>query len=168
VATNATRKPSARALVGVPFASSPVHGIPTEAEWTVLLLNRRGGWLDRALHSTGLATHSQAMLLGGRNAGAIVIELAALGADIGPPVAQVRGLLSRLTDGAATNDDVLFARRLHARHRVQSALDPRRRLIELWRGATRRSPADLGSLRSFHQNSLGAARHVVVVSRARD
>jgi hypothetical protein len=63
VETDDAPKQGGRALVAVSFTPSPLRGVPREAEWTLYLLNRPGGWLDSALRKPGLATETRATLI---------------------------------------------------------------------------------------------------------
>jgi hypothetical protein len=157
---------AARALVGVRLPADAARRT-TEAEWTVFLMNRSGGWLDRSLKVPGVASQAHASLLGGAAASALVIEVAALTPDAEEAVAQVRALLARLARGAATAADFTASEQAFAAATRRTAFDPRRRIVDLWRGARSGPPPTLETLRKFHAAALGDAGHVVVVERPR-
>ncbi len=136
----------------------------SQAEATLWLLNRTGGWLERAL--AGLTARAQARLVGGSRAAGIVVRVVAAPGAEASAVAQVRGLFDRLAKGAATTDEVTAAARESSRLELESSLDPRRRVVDLWRGAGPARPLDLASLRAFHAR-LGSANHAVVFVRSR-
>jgi hypothetical protein len=146
------------ALPGVSAASR------SAVEATLFLLNRPGGWLEQAL--VNLTARAQARFVGGAAAAGIVVRVAAPEGSESAAVAQVRGLLARLSRGALTADELGLASREVARAELESSLDPRRRIVELWRGAGAAAPLDLGSLRAFHSR-LGAATQAVVYVRSR-
>ena len=132
-----------------------------EAEWTVHLLNRDGGWLDQALRLPGLASSARATLLGGPRISAIAIAVRAVDDGRDAAVAQIRALLERLATGAATAADVQAARAAYVSGRRTALLDPRRRLVELWEDDDPLPAPDLASLRKLHR-ALAPDQHVVV------
>ena len=156
----------APAYVAVPLPTIEA-GLSREAEWTAFLLNRPGGWLDQALRAPNGSFVARARVLGGSRATALLIEVHAAGDVVRGAVAQVRGLLDRLARGAVTPADFEVARKHFEREGSLALLDPRRRVVDLWRGESPRAPADLAALRRF----LGALRqeaHVVVYLRPRE
>lgn len=155
-------EPRAAAYVAVPLPAGP----PPEALWTEHLLNRPSGWLDRALRAPGLAGAARARVRGGPHAAALIIEIGSFDDQIAPAVAQVRALLDRLSRGAARADDLEIAQRELGRARQAEELDPRRRIVDLWRGRTQGTP-DLQSLRRF-QRALAPSEHVVVIVKRRE
>jgi hypothetical protein len=138
-----------------------------EAEWTVHLLNRPNGWLERSVQVPGLAAHAEALLLGGGDAAALAIEIVASGNQARDAATQVRALLARLAEGAAAPDDVAAAQAAFAEANAEASVDPRHRIVQLWLGRTRARVPDLASLRRFHRDALASERHVVVVTKTR-
>ncbi len=165
--TSASVEPRAAAYVSVPLPSGG-DGLSREAEWTALLLDRQGGWLDQALRLPGLASSAHATVLGGSHAAALVIEITAADDKVSDAVAQVRGLLSRLGQGAASADDAEIARRRFQRLDAAAALDPRRRIVDLWRGTASARSADLASLRRFQHQAFQPGREIVVYVHQRE
>jgi hypothetical protein len=156
----------APAYVAVPLPTIE-SGLSREAEWTAFLLNRPGGWLDQALRAPNGSFAARARVLGGSRASALLLEVHAAGDALKGAVAQVRGLLDRLARGAVTPADFEIARKHFEREGSLALLDPRRRMVDLWRGESPRAPADVAALRRF----VGALRqeaHVVVYLRPRE
>lgn len=167
VETSASTEPNGAAYVAVPVA--PGARSIQEAKWTVYLLNRSGGWLDQALRAPGLASSARAVALGGAHAAAIVIEVTAAGGQGPKAVAQVRGLLERLAAGALTARDVAAARRHFVSLQRTAWLEPRYRIVELWRGPSADpAPPTLSSLRAFQRASFAQAAPVVVYVKHRE
>ena len=133
-------------------------------EATVFLLNRSGGWLEQAL--VNLTARAQARFIGGAAAAGIVVRIAADEASETAAVAQVRGLLARLARGSVTAEELALANRELGQAELASSLDPRRRIVELWRGSGQAAALDLASLRAFHAR-LGSASQAVVYVKAR-
>jgi hypothetical protein len=148
--------------VALPGLSGPVR---RQAEATLLLLNRRGGLLDQALSS--MAARAEARLVGGPTLGGLVIRVSADRGVEAPAVAQVRALLERLGRGAVSQEDVVLAERELSRAELETSLDPRRRIIDLFRGTTQQPPLDLATLRAF-QARLAGSHHTVVYVRSPD
>jgi hypothetical protein len=140
--------------------------ISTEAEMLSYLLNRPGGYLDQALSSTTLGS-ARALLLGGRRAQALIIEVHAFEDRESDAIAQVRGLLGRLARGALSQKDLDLAREELSRAELGASLDPRQRILELWRGEPRRSPS-LASMRRFLATALRPEAQIVVRVKLRE
>ncbi len=161
--TSAAPDHGASAYVAVPLPA----GTERAARWTTLLLDRDGGWLDQALRKPGLASSAHATLLGGSHARALVIEITANPDAAHDAVAQVRGLLDHLARGAATAGDLRYAAERAARIDTAAELDPRRRIVDLWRGSADAAAPDLAALRRFHQQAFRADAPVVVYVKRR-
>jgi hypothetical protein len=153
-----------RALIGV-RTSPEASRQGGEADWTVYLLNRPGGWLQQAVDASGLTTTAHASLLGGSTAAAILIEVVVPGVDPAPAVAQVRSLLSRLAAGAVTAADVTAAAAAFRAAHLHDRLDPRRRIVDTWTSLPSPPEPSLKSMKHFHATAFADTRHVVVVTR---
>jgi hypothetical protein len=148
-------EPDADAYVIVPFAS-----VSPALEWTVFLLNRSGGFLERGLRIPALAS-ARAVPLGSRRAGALLIELRALEAEPEAAVAQTRALLARLAKGTVSAEELAAARRSFEELSLARSLEPRQRIVDLWRGMPPgRLPTQPELLALTRQ--LGSERHIVV------
>lgn len=152
-----------RSYVAVPL-SGEVGARADVARLTLHLLNRPGGLLD-----TALAAHpgsgARAALLGGRAAGALLVEVRVEQGDAAPVVAAVRRALGELARGSATEAELATARKQVAALDAEAALDPRHRLLELWQPAAARS-VDLATFRRFHQ-AFAPERHLLVSAKPR-
>ena len=151
------------AHLGVRLPQTPV-GLPAEAYYTVWLLNREGGWLDRALRAPSLAASARAELLGGSQAAALVVTLDARQDQTDEALAQLRALFQRIATGTVTPREARAAEAAHRRVLARSALSPRRRIVDLWRATPSRAPT-LESLRRYHARAFAPDRHVAVVVR---
>jgi hypothetical protein len=80
-------------------------------------------------------------------------------------VAQTRVLLDRVRQGALTEDDRSRASAAVARSRLAASLDPRARVIALWRGDAAPPAPSLDSMKAFASTALHDESLVVVVSR---
>jgi hypothetical protein len=109
---------------------------------------------------------ARARVFGGARSAALVIEVGSFDDQVERAVQQVRGLLERLSRGAARAEDVTLARADLAPARENASLDPRRRLIDLWLAREMREP-NLDSLRRFHR-ALAPSSHVVVFVKRRE
>jgi hypothetical protein len=148
--------------IALPGLSGPVR---RQAEATLFLLNRRGGLLDQALSS--LAARAEARLVGGPSLSGLLVRVSADRGAESAAVAQVRALLERLSRGAASQEDAILAERELSRAELETSLDPRRRIIDLFRGTAPQPPLDLGALRAF-QARLAGSHHTVVYVRSPD
>ena len=84
-----------------------------------------------------------------------------------PAISQVRALLQRLSQGAATPEDVRGATTALLAQRTAAMLNPRHRVVRLWLGQKDDRAPDLAALHEFHRRTLDADRHVVVMTRPR-
>jgi hypothetical protein len=147
------------AYLGVPIARFEGR-LPLEARATVFLLNRSGGWLERALGD--LPATASATALGGPRAAALLVRLSVSADQREAALARVRALFDRFPTGVATTADIAAAERELARDDAIDRRDPRRRIVELWRGATTPGRLDTARLMKF-QADLGRAGRLVVL-----
>jgi hypothetical protein len=155
------------AVVAVTLPLSPTGGVPIEAEMTAFLMNRPGGWLERAVRAPGLAAHAEATVLGGGDAAAFAIEVATPGATARPAASQVRALLARVAEGTTTQEELAAAKAGYDEAHAAARVDPRRRLIEAWLGRPAVKAPDLATFRAFAHQLFAPERHVVVLTRAK-
>jgi hypothetical protein len=153
---------AADAIISIPLPTQ-ARGLPEEAIWTEVLMNRTDGWLHQALLRPGLVSTARARAMGGAGAAALVIEIHSTDGKRDEAVAQVRGLLERLRAGAATAADARSAQDYVARREAERQRNPRGRLVDLWYGS-RRAPASLESLHALHRAAFEAGREVVVLT----
>jgi hypothetical protein len=167
VTLSASPTPVWQALLGFPV---PPHGTPEGAlgELTLAGLSGPEGWLGRATAASSLAATAQARLVGGARASALVIDVRAPEATLEAAVAQVRALIQRLRQGAISPADFERSQALRDRWELEASLDPRRRLLNLWRDP-RPSPApfplSLEGWRAWAANTLSDEKLVVVIAK---
>jgi hypothetical protein len=97
----------------------------------------------------------------------LIIEIEALPSSLDAAVAQVRGLLGRLAEGAAQQHEADLAHNHFERLDRLVGLDPRQRVVSLWRGPQPAASANLAALRRFHRQALQPGTLVVVVVKPR-
>jgi hypothetical protein len=131
---------------------------------TLFLMNRSGGFLDRAL--ADLPATARATALGGPRAAALVVRLAAPPEQRDPALARLRALFDRFPSGVATTADIQAADRELGRADAAERRDPRRRIVELWRGSPAPTRLDGAKLVKFLGDLGRAGRLVVLVSPA--
>jgi hypothetical protein len=131
-------------------------------ELTAFLLNRPGGFLEQSFASPKLAATARAHALGGARRPALVIDIRALPQDLPEGIARVRSVLERMAVGGVTPAEFKFAEAELDRRDALARLDPRRRIVELWRN-TRIPPIDLAVLRSIHASLRGPSHWIVQV-----
>jgi hypothetical protein len=153
------------------------------ATWLAALLDGPGGFLGHAVggpvegnspDTASMRTWS-ASVLGGLHHPALVVRVVAPDPALDPAVAQVRALLDRLQKGELLREeDRARAEAAAAGSSIAAGLDPRTRLINLWRGdasaATISPPAPpLDTLRAFASAQLrDDALYVVAARPARE
>jgi hypothetical protein len=155
-------------LLGVPL---PPGDAPsrTAATWIGAMLDGADGLLAHSLGADtaggALAQQWSAVVLGAPQTSALVIRLVAPDATIDAAVAQVRGLLDRLRRGALRDEDRAKAAGAIARARLAASLDPRERVVDLWRGEAPTAAPSLDDLRAFAGAMLRDEALVIVASR---
>lgn len=158
------------------FALSPHDAAGLRhAHWMAAALDGADGLLARALGSIpgdahdDLASAWGASIAGEPRAPALVVRLAAAGGSLDTAVAQTRALFDRLRQGALRDEDVARASALLARRRLGASLDPRARVLDLWRSPAASGPAvpapTLDSLRAFAAATLHDHALVIVAAR---
>ena len=146
-------------LIGVPLPPADATARAT-ATWLAAALDGSDGLLAHALgadvaagvsgaRSPALARTWSAVVLGAPQASALVVRLVGPDASIDAAVAQVRALLDRLRHGALREEDRAKAAGALARTRLAASLDPRARIINLWRGEAPSPSPSLDDLRAL-------------------
>jgi hypothetical protein len=129
------------------------------------------GLLARALAAGGdagapaLAHEWSARVVGGARAPALVVRLVATDGSLDRAVAQTRALLDRIRQGALHDEDRAHADVAVARSRAALALDPRARLVDLWRGDVPYALPLLDELRTFAAATLHDDAFVIIAAR---
>jgi hypothetical protein len=156
---------SSQALLGFPI--SPQGGADSAlAEMTLAGLSGADGWLAKALASSSLGATAQARLLGGTRAAALVVDLRAPDSQLDAAVAQVRGLLQRLRQGAILQADLDRSAAQRDKWDLDASLDPRRRLVDLWRDSKPYSKVvSLDAWRGWAASALKDDQLIVVLAR---
>jgi len=150
------------AYLGVPFPSRLKY--EREAEAFAALLNAPRGPLALALSTERLNASARASIIGGGRAAALVIEIHASEDDARKATLEVRRALERVVTSQLSNDDLAAAQRFAAQRMLGTSLDPRRRIVDLWRGGAVEGGLSRTSLRAFQAALSGAAQVVVYVT----
>jgi hypothetical protein len=185
-ATYAVERPAgspAEAILAVPLAANAPDR--KAATWLAAGLDGPDGWLARALNATGadserspLATAWGAQVLAAPQSLALLVRLTGPDASLDAAVAQTRALFDRLRQGAIQPEDLARASTRLASGAVVTSLDPRGRIVALWRrdapGDARGDlhedtpapqPPSLQDLRGFAAASLRDDALVIVAAR---
>jgi hypothetical protein len=150
------------AYLGLPFPSR--LKFEREAEAFAMLLNAPRGPLALALSAERLNASARASIIGGGRAAALVIEIRASDEDARKAALEVRRALDRFVALPLSNDDLAAAQRVAAQRGLGASLDPRRRIVDLWRGGAPEGVLSRSSLRAFQAALSGAAQVVVYVT----
>lgn len=137
---------------------------------TAFLLNRRGGYLDRAFSDPGLVARAEAHFLGGEKFGGLYLHINADDGQLEPAIQQGRAVLAALAKPGIPEEDAADAEKMHARFESESLRTPRGRLIHLFEAS--RNDRDgsgrkvsLSALSAFHRKLDGPEHRVVTVQR---
>ncbi len=153
------------AYVGVPFPSRLKYD--REAEAVAALLNAENGRLSRALGAAHVNASAHASVVGGARAAALIVEIRASDDEARAAVLEVRRVLERLAQAPLSGEELGAVQRSAERQALAASLDPRRRIVDLWRGTTAPAALGPGSVRSFQQ-ALNPSAEVVVYVTHRD
>ncbi|MCH2108022.1 MAG: hypothetical protein MK135_01745 [Polyangiaceae bacterium] len=97
---------------------------------TAWLLNRPGGYFENALAKTPGQSSAQAQWLGGSEFGGLFIKVRSSDAAAEEALAQVRGVLQRLSEGALTPQNLEIIRAEERRREFLLARSARGRIVE--------------------------------------
>ena len=150
------------AYLGLPFPSR--LKFEREAEAFAMLLNAPRGPLALALSAEHINASARASIIGGGRAAALVVEIRASDDDARKATLEVRRALDRFVAVPLSNDDLAAAQRVAAQRGLGASLDPRRRIVDLWRGGAAEGALSRSSLRAFQAALSGAAQVVVYVT----
>jgi hypothetical protein len=144
------------------------------ATWTAAALDGPAGLLARALGAVPgalaaapppLARAWSATVMGGPKAPARVVRLQGPDATLDAAVAQTRALLERLRQGALDENERGRAAAVLARAHAMAELDPRARILALWRGQGAPLEPSLEALHAFAAAALRDDTLVLVAAR---
>ena len=150
------------AYVGVPFPSR--LKFDREAEAAVELLNAPNGALARALSASHISASARASVIGGGRVAALVVEIHASDDEARRATLEVRRVLERFSQSPLSADELAAAERSAERRAVTASLDPRRRIVDLWRGAPASLALSPSSMRAFLTTLSPTAQVVVYVT----
>jgi hypothetical protein len=135
------------------------------AQALAALLGGRDGLLSKAL-SGGLAREESVRVLGGTRAAALVVRVTTADGALDAAVLQVRALYQRLAAGALTEEDAKRGIAERGRIEMEDALDPKKRLVALFRDPPDASAPDTPeALRALAQTMLKDDALVIVALR---
>ncbi|MCL2449363.1 MAG: hypothetical protein FWD17_10470 [Polyangiaceae bacterium] len=162
---------SSEALLG--FALPGDDAVQAPATWLAAALSGEDGLLARALgaqsrgRDAALAQTWDATVLGASHARALVVRIVAGDESLDAAVAQVRVLLDRVRQGALTDDDVRRATSKIEAERLAATLDPRSRVLALWRGRPEgpETPPAADAVRALAAQTLRDGAMVIVAAR---
>jgi hypothetical protein len=122
-----------------------------------------GGLLARALGP--LVRSASARVVGAPQAPALVVRFTASDTSVDHAVAQTRVLFERLRTGALTETEVTLAVQRRNEADLRRSLDPRQRLVALWRDEATAPAWTLEALRAFCAAALREEALVIVAAR---
>jgi hypothetical protein len=127
-------------------------------------LDGPGGLLEKALGS-GLASAWTARVTGPPRAPALVVRISSAQGSLDAAVAETRALFDRLRVGALTDDDRTRGVHRLAEERLSASLDPKARLIALWRSEAPAPTPTLDAIRAFVAATLKDDALILVAAR---
>lgn len=150
------------AYIGIPFPSR--LRFERESEAWLALFNAPSGPLSRALATERLSASARASIVGGARSAALLIEIRASDDDARKATLAVRRALDQALSSQVSNDELAAAQRAAEQRALGAALDPRRRIVDLWRGTAAEGSLSRASLRAFQSTLSGSAQIVVYVT----
>lgn len=144
---------------------------PTEVgRATVHLLNRRGGYLDRAFSDPSLVARAEAHFLGGSQFGGLYLHVTANEGQLEKATAQARAVLSALSSPGIPEKDAQEAHLAHDAIEAAAERTQQGRLIQLFESSRTDGTGSSGkvsasTLREFHRKLEGSAHRVVTVQK---
>jgi hypothetical protein len=158
---------ASEALLALPIATdAPAR---TAAAWLAAALDGKGGLLARALGNAdrgpALASEWSATVIGAPRVPALVVRLVAPDGSLDGAVAQTRALLDHLRQGALKPEDRARAAALLASRALGAQLDPRARLVQVWRADPAATAPSLDELQAFAAAALRDESLIIVAAR---
>ncbi len=124
------------AYLAVQLASQSQERVVYE-HWLLWLLTRPGGWLETTVSQSGTRSSCAADIMGPSHNRSLVISLNVDDeSKLADLIARVRDLLSRLSRQGAEVSDIDSAKAWSETQIRRAELDPRRRLLDAWRGSS--------------------------------
>jgi hypothetical protein len=128
-------------------------------------LNRKGGWLDRLLVEPGSARAARAHIRGPSGRRVLILELyAADESATKVAVDRARSVLADLANAGVPATELTLTLRWAEQHFLESAMDPRARLVRLWLGSSDTPPTKAGFTK-YLTRALGLAPATVMTVR---
>jgi hypothetical protein len=162
------------ALIAIPLPPGDDASL-SAATWLAATLDGPGGLLAHAQGDIGgrggdtnaglMALSWDAAVVGAPRSPALVVRATTPDASLDTAVAQGRALLDRLRQGALREEDRARASASIAQSRLTASLDPRSRIVALWRGELPSAPPSLETLHSFAATALRDEALVIVAAR---
>ncbi len=131
--------------------------------WLLWLLTRPSGWIEKALDQLGSLHSVSAEVEGPRQRRSLIVGLnVADESKVADCILRLRTLFSRLADSGADSQDVRLAQRWSDAQIRRAELDPRRRLVDLWRGDSVPQKTQLSGFSRYLNQSFNSAAVTVV------
>jgi hypothetical protein len=147
------------------FALPPFDaGVHAAASVVAAALNGQGGLLEKAL-GAGLARAWTARVIGPPRSPALVVRVSSAQGSLDAAVAETRAVFDRLRLGALTDADRARALARLEDERLATSLDPKARLVTLWRGEAPSVDPPLDAIRVFTALTLKDDSLVLVAAR---
>ena len=136
------------------------------AHWIAAALDGPDGLLARALGESALARAWSAHVTAAPRATALVVRITSSNGQLDAAVAQTRALLDRLRQNGLADAERTRAAESRSRTELAAALDPRARLLSLWRGDRAAGAAPTAeAIRTFAAATLRDDALVIVAAR---
>ena len=157
---------SSEAWLAFPLAKETDASSRVSAAWIAAALDGEDGLLAHALGAASLAREWSVRVLGRSGNAALVIRIVAMEGTLDAAVAQARALLERLRQGALSPADYARAAAVRDDEDLRNELDPRARLIALWRGSPPKGEApSIEMVRAFAAKTLHDDALVIAAAR---
>ena len=162
ITTRSIDQRDSNAYVAVQLAPDPHDNVIYE-HWLLWLLTRPNGWLETNLHQAGGLTSFTADIKGPSHNRLLIVGLN--GDDdskLANCIVRLRDLLSRLSKQGAEAQEVELAKAWSEDQIRRAELDPRRRLVDLWRGTQATHQRHLSGFSRYLNQSLASASVTVL------
>jgi hypothetical protein len=148
------------------FIAAPIPDARSfrSAQALAAILRGRDGMLSKAL-AGGLAREESVRVLGSPRAAALVVRVSTADGALDAAVLQVRALYQRLAAGALTEDDAKRGIAGRARAELDDAMDPKMRLVALFRDPPESAPETPESVRALAQTMFKDDALIIVALR---
>jgi len=140
------------------FLAPELPGDSTYERWLMWLLSRPSGWFEQTLIQPGILDSVAADIRGPSGKRALIMSLTSSNeSKLSDAVLRLRALLLHLAEVGATAAELDLTQSWSKNQIQRAEIDPRRRLVDLWRGKAQASKPLISGFSQYLNRSFASA-----------